>query len=103
MLRTISMEGGFGTVLNRGEQDAGSILLVTLDRGQRPCIWERMPHRDGSRPFVVTLPFDEDNLGKSSVYLDRRTSQDPDLWVVELDIGNPERFVAKMLNRVDLV
>ncbi|MEO5586279.1 MAG: DUF1491 family protein, partial [Novosphingobium sp.] len=29
-----------------------------------------------------------------SEYLERRKYQDPDLWIVELDIANAERFIG---------
>lgn len=87
--RAVEAAGGFAAVLQRGEADAGSVLLLTIERGANPTLWERMPQLDGSRAFTPVTVQDID----FAEYLERRKRQDGDLWIVELDIANPERFV----------
>ena len=92
MLRLAETQGGSGMVLSRGERDAGTILLVTQRRGREAELFERMPGLDGSRAFTRTKAQDEENPLEFSEYLDRRRRQDPDIWVVEIDVDDPVAF-----------
>lgn len=94
LIRTIQAEGGFATVLSKGERDAGTIAIVTLARDAPARFYERMPQLDGSRAFTVTREQDPENPLEFNDYLTKRGHQDPDLWIIELDIADPERFIA---------
>ena len=96
MIRKAQSEGGFATVIQRGERDAGVILLLTLERGENARLWERMPQLDGTRVFTSTKIQDADNKHEFEEYLARRQRQDPDSWLVELDIAEAERFIASL-------
>ena len=63
-------------------------------RGGDARLFERMSQLDGTRPFVVTKEQDTENPYEFMEYWQRRSSQDDDLWVVELDIADAERFIA---------
>jgi len=82
------------TVLSKGERDAGTILLVTMCRGEDTRLYERMPQLDGTRPFVQTKAQDPESKHEFSEYLTRRRAQDPDIWILEVDIDEAERLVA---------
>jgi hypothetical protein len=94
IIRLAESQGGFATVLGKGERDAGTILLVMLCRGAGGVLYERMPQRDGSRSFIATKREDADKPYEFSEYLVRRRQQDPDIWLIEVNIADPERFVA---------
>ena len=85
-------------VLAKGERDAGTILIVTMYRGEGARLYERMPQLDGTRRFVQTKVQDPENKKEFSDYLERRQSQDPDIWIVEVDIDEAERFIALLPN-----
>jgi len=53
IVRLAEAQGGFATVLAKGEHDAGTILLVTLCRGHGGVLYERMPQLDGTRKFLA--------------------------------------------------
>jgi len=93
LIRAVEAAGGFAAVVQRGERDAGVILLITRDRDEDVRLWERMPHLDGSRPFTVTKIESVENKAEFSNYIERRRISDPDCWVIELDIANAERFI----------
>ncbi len=93
LIRRVGAEGGFASVLHKGEPDAGTVLLVMLERGGNARVYERMPRADGTRGWVLSKT-DLDNKTELQEWLDRRASQDPDLWIVELDIVNAERFIG---------
>jgi len=94
LIRLVEANGGNAMVLNKGETDAGTILLVTMYRGEDARLYERMPQLDGSRSFVITKSQDTEKPYEFSEYLQRRVRQDPDIWVLEVDIDNVERFIA---------
>ena len=96
IIRLAEAQGGFATVLAKGERDAGTILVVTFCRGEGAVLHERMPQLDGSRSFVATKREDTDNPGEFSEYLARRHRQDPDSWLIEINIADPQRFVAAL-------
>lgn len=93
LLRAVEGAGGFATVLQKGERDAGVILILTTLRGAHSQLWERMPQLDGSRRFSIARTQDSENPREFSDYLAKRMRSDPDCWMIELDIANPERFV----------
>jgi hypothetical protein len=94
MIRQVQAEGGFATVLHKGERDAGTIVVVLVENGENMRIFERMPQLDGTRAWTRIQSQPSENKEQSSEYLTRRASQDPDLWVIELDIARGERFVG---------
>jgi hypothetical protein len=96
VLRLAESQGGYGTVLAKGERDAGTILIVTLCRGEQSALYERMPGLDRSRSFVTTKIEVPENKQEFSEYLARRRHQDPDIWLIEVDIADPARFIAQL-------
>ena len=101
IIKQVQALGGFATVLSRGERDAGTLILLTIDRGNNASLWERMPSLDGPRLFTLTR---EQNAGKPNEFLEyisRRAAQDDDLWIVEIDLPDAAEFVQSRVNRVD--
>lgn len=97
IVRAAEAAGGFAAIVQRGEKDAGVILLITMTRGVCARLWERMPHLDNSRPYTVTKIQDTENTGEFDQYIDRRRRSDPDCWVIELDLPDPEHFIDSAL------
>jgi hypothetical protein len=95
LIRAAEAAGGFATVLAKGERDAGSILVLTMERGGNARLWERMPRLDGQRIFEVVREQTAENKQEFVEHLARRTSRDRDSWVIELDVPNAERLVAE--------
>ncbi len=94
LIRRVEAAGGFAAVLRKGERDAGTILLVLAEKGAKRRVLERMPQLDGTRTWTLAVQQDADKFDEIEKYLDRRSSQDADLWIVELDIVNGERFIG---------
>ena len=93
LLRSVQAQGGFGTVVNAGEPDAGSLLVVLLENGANARVYERMPNADGDRKWTCAKKETIEKTREIAEYLNRRASQDPDLWIIELDIAQGERFI----------
>lgn len=94
LIRAVQAAGGFATVLAKGERDAGTLLVVCCHNDTAVRAYERMPQPDGTRGWGLAKAKDPENPYDFSDYTTRRHQQDPDLWVVELDIANAERFIG---------
>jgi hypothetical protein len=94
LIRQAQAQGGFAAVLAKGEREAGTILVVTTENGRNTRVFERMPQPGGSRAWTCSKEQDPENKELFDQYLERRKSQDSDLWIVELDIANAERLIG---------
>lgn len=94
LMRRVQAEGGFATVLQKGEREAGTILLVLCEGGRNCRAYERMPQMDGTRKWHRSKSEDDDNPAEFADYVNRRGGQDRDLWIVELDIVQGERLIG---------
>ena len=96
-LRRVNDAGGLATVLAKGDAQAGAILVITLEKGENPRAWERGMSRSGADELIPVGPQPPDNIKDLETYWRRRRAQDPDLWVIELDIASAERFAAETI------
>lgn len=94
LLRRVQAEGGFAMVLAKGERDAGTLMVVIGPGGGAQRTYERMPQADGTRAWTCVKACDSEHGEELANYLNRRKSQDRDLWIVELDVANGERFIG---------
>ena len=95
ILRRAESSGGFGTVLRKGDDERGSLLLVIASRGNHHACLERILDLDGRYQWRTTGPAESAQSAEVSSFLAKRTRFDEDLWVVELDVADPERFTAE--------
>lgn len=96
LIGAVASAGGFATVIAKGERDAGTLLVICCGKDRLATAYERMPQPDGSRSWTLSRTQDPENAKEFWDYCDRRKFQDQDLWVVELDIPNAERFIDGM-------
>lgn len=94
LIRRTQAEGGFATVLQKGEKEAGTILLVVCENDTKARVYERMPAPDGTRKWTCSRVQDPQNKEEFSDYVTRRGEQDRDLWIIELDIAQGERLIG---------
>lgn len=94
LLHQVQAAGGFATVIKKGERDAGTILVVLAENGANLRVFERMPQVSGIREWTLSVAQEPDNPHEFHDYLERRGARDPDLWIIELDIANGERFIG---------
>ena len=94
ILRAVEAQGGFGTVLAKGEHEAGTLLAICCDRGTNNCLFERMPQLDGTRKWMPSKQESSENPSEITEYWQRRKKQDHDLWVIELDHPEASHFLT---------
>ncbi|MEA3033710.1 MAG: hypothetical protein QOH86_1726 [Sphingomonadales bacterium] len=92
LIRKAEAEGGFAAVLSRGDETAGSILLILTERGADPRILERLLQPGGHYAWGLSTG----EATEVPALIARRRRFDPDLWVLELDVPSAERFAAEM-------
>lgn len=97
LVRRVNAAGGSAMVLARGDADAGAILVLAQERGGNPGFFERGIGPDGAPALVRSGPAEFSDDGAVSDYWQRRRSRDSDLWVIELDVAEAERFAAETL------
>lgn len=95
LLRRAEAGGGFGAVLARGDATAGAVMVILTERGARTALLERLLQPDGSYAWRESGQAGADAAAFRAM-LDRRRKSDPDLWLVELDVADAERFAAEM-------
>lgn len=91
IMRRAEVEGGFATLLRRGDPDRGAVTIVVEKRGEFRGILERELGPTFTYEWVFKPP------GSESVadFIARRERFDTDFWLIELDIAEPERFIAE--------
>lgn len=94
LLRQVQGQGGFATVIQKGEREAGTILIVLCENGANARVFERMPQIDGTRKWYCAKREVHENKKEFTDYLTRRGRQDSDVWIIELDIANGERLIG---------
>lgn len=95
LFRRVRAAGGFATVLAHGDDGAGAILLICADRGRVTALLERTVDLDGAYRWTPCGPQDVESDDARQSYIARRRARDPDLWLIELDIADAERFAAE--------
>ncbi len=100
LMRRVQAMGGNAAVLAHGDETAGAILLVIAERGATGRLLTRRLDPAGAYVWDdIALPPDggESDRSEVSELVDRARRRDPDLWVVELDIADAQRFADELI------
>ena len=95
LVRRAEVEGGSGMILARGDPDRGALVLLIAHRGTHVACLERQLGPGGQYCWTQVGPAvnaSESDLGE---WAQKRRRYDPDLWLIELDVPLPERFIAE--------
>jgi hypothetical protein len=96
LVRQAFADGGSAAILFKGDEGAGAILLVMAEKGVISGLWERIPDPVSGYTWAQKSTQVIDNQQVFGDYLARRRANDPDLWVVEVDVADAPRFAALM-------
>jgi hypothetical protein len=97
ILRRTAASGDFATVIRKGEAERGSILILVASRGRHFACLERILSADGSYRWVKTGPAESASSADVRDFVSRRARFDEDVWAIELDIADAERFIAETI------
>ena len=95
LIRRAESEGGFGLILHKGDPDRGALLLLLLSRGTHVTILERALGRTGNYGWQKVGPAAGSPPMDIAEWTKKRLRFDEDCWLIELDIADPERFIAE--------
>jgi hypothetical protein len=81
--------------MRKGDEERGSLLLFVSSRGVHVAALERVLNLDGSYRWQRVGPAESASSAEIADFLARRARFDEDVWAIELDIADPERFIAE--------
>ncbi len=97
LMRRVDADGGFATILAKGDAERGSLLLVVTERGRHVAMLERMLNAKGEYSWHRSGP--ESGAPPPAEWLQKRRRSDEDLWLIELDVPDAERFIAETTSK----
>ncbi len=99
LLRAVHARGGTGAVLRKGDPSSGALLLICAEKGQITGLYDYVLDSSGHYSLASLTPRTVESDEAVQALCIRRQHFDPDLWIVELDIPNAERFIADFTMR----
>lgn len=88
LLRRVAAAGDFATVLRRGDDVSGAVILVHRGKGGAESAYQRALGPGGD--YVWRIGAAGETL---SNWVEKQVGFDPDLWVIELDTPDLARFI----------
>jgi hypothetical protein len=95
LVRRVAANGDFATIIKKGDPDRGALLLVISSRGRHVACLERVLNLATGYQWQGVGPPESASSHEISDFLAKRTQFDADLWAIELDIAEAERFIAE--------
>jgi hypothetical protein len=83
-LRMGNAAGRYGSVIRKGDPDAGGVLVV-LRRGNQVSVLSQMRSADGELAWMRATGADPVDDATADAYIARQVKFDPDLWVLEFE------------------
>jgi hypothetical protein len=96
LVRSAEAGGGFGAIVKRGDSDRGALILLIASRGTHHGCLERALAPDGSYRWERVGPGSGAGAEALADWSQKRVRFDEDLWLIELDVADPERFIVEM-------
>ena len=81
--------------MRKGDPERGALFLFVTSRGKHAACLERVLSLDGTYRWTRAGPPESASSMDVAEFLAKRARFDPDLWAIELDIADPERFIAE--------
>ena len=94
-MRGVEGQGGFATILHRGDPDRGAISLLVVERGRAAAVIERRMAADFTYRWTKVPASVALESSDWREWVDSMSRIDPDCWLVELDVADAERFIAE--------
>lgn len=94
-MRRAQNEGGFAAVLKRGDPDRGALTLIIYEKGEFCGILERELGADFEYHWKLKKAGEVLSSESLADLVATKQRFDADFWLIELDIAEPERFIAE--------
>ena len=97
LLRRASVAGAFATIVHRGDEDRGDVLVkVTRARGEA-TLYAPAFNPDGPSEFERLAADDEQ---AADAMIAKRLKSDRDLWVVEIEDRDGRHFLTEKVREI---
>lgn len=94
LIRRAQIEGAYATVVKKGDDRAGSVIVKAYDTSTRTArLFTEAFGIDGDRLWIQ--PVTSDSESELDAYIDRQRGYDPDLWVVEIEDRQGRHFITE--------
>jgi hypothetical protein len=95
LVRRAEGEGGNGMIVARGDPDRGALVLLIMHRGAHIACLERQLGPDGRYDWAQVGPAAGASEAEVGEWAQKRRRFDSDSWLIELNVPQPERFIAE--------
>nr|WP_294851353.1 DUF1491 family protein [uncultured Sphingomonas sp.] len=95
LIRRAETALGFGMVLQKGDPDRGQIILIIQQRGVEIAVMERSLDLSGAYLWQANQKLIDGGREELAQWVAKRRKYDPDLWLIELDVPDAQRFIAE--------
>ncbi|MCL6683840.1 DUF1491 family protein [Sphingomonas alba] len=95
LIRRVQGEGGFASILHKGDTDRGTISLLIAERGEMRALLERRMAADFSYRWTEVPSSVVEEGSDWREWVKKASQIDPDCWILELDIADAQRFIAE--------
>ena len=95
LLRLAEAAGGHGLIIAKGDPDRGALVLLIGKRGAHVACLERGLGPAGTYVWQIVGPGGGAEASEVSGWCEKRRRFDTDAWLIELDVPQPERFIAE--------
>ncbi len=83
-------------ILAKGDETAGAVILLLRSRENQISAYARTNLGDGQVDWRALVENEPDPSEKLEKLLEKQRRFDPDLWLIELDVADPARFIAEL-------
>lgn len=94
LIRQVNAAGGFATILHKGHEGGHALVLVHLPVQGEPGAYERVPSLGSGVASGTQWRLAARGGEAVDRFCERQKRFDPDLWILELMVAAPERFIA---------
>lgn len=92
LIRRAEIAGAYASVVHRGDPDAGAALVKVRTLDDLAVLYRSMRDMNGQRIWLPKGPVTEDEIDQD---VRKRLSNDPDLWVVEIEDRKGRHFLTE--------
>ncbi len=92
LLRRAQSAGAFATIIKKGDEDGGAVLLCVRARGGMCTLYRPVRNMEGARVWWPKGPMSEADMDP---YLRARQETDPDIWIVEIEDNKGRHFITE--------
>ncbi|MCG0993961.1 DUF1491 family protein [Acetobacter indonesiensis] len=85
ILRQAGLDGRSAMLVRKGDADAGSILVILLERDGSAVVLSQTRTAEGEAAWLRASGETPLTPEETQLYIERQTRFDPDIWVLELE------------------